>query len=145
LNAGFEDCRVLMEVLDATKGSNGDDWAQAMPAFFAARKENTDAIATLALENFIEMRDKVGRPAFLLRKRVEAHLARLCPEQVVPAYTMVTFSPQLPYSEALKRARALDGLLDQACALPGIDAALSTGALDDELRRLAVKHTEKDR
>lgn len=137
MNAGFEDCRVLMEILDETQADGHDDFAAALPRFFAARKENTDAIATLALENFVEMRDKVGRPEFLLRKRAEAHLARLLPDLVVPAYTMVTFSPHLPYAEALRRARRLDTVLDAVCALPGLDAALGTGALDEELKRIA--------
>ena len=137
MNAGFEDCRVLMDILDETKKNGADDFATAMPRYFAARKKNTDAIADLALENFVEMRDKVGRPAFLLRKKVEAHLARLLPELVVPAYTMVTFSPHLPYSEALARSRKLDLVLDEACALPGIDAALASGALDDRLKDIA--------
>jgi kynurenine 3-monooxygenase len=138
MNAGFEDCRVLMEVLDETRKNGADDFAAAMPAFFAARKQNTDAIAELALENFVEMRDKVGRPAFLQRKRVEAHLARLLPGVFVPAYTMVTFSPQLPYSEARARARRQDRVLDEVFALPGIDAALTSGALDEQMKQIVT-------
>lgn len=109
LNAGFEDCRVLVELLE----EQGGDWSRALPLFEQARKENADAIATLALENFVEMREKVGQPAFLLRKKVEAALARACPERVTPSYTMVTFRPQLPYAEALRRARQQDVLLDE--------------------------------
>ena len=108
MNCGFEDCRVLMEVLDECD----DDWAVAMPRYEQARKENADAIATLALENFVEMRDKVSDPDFVLRKKVEAVLARLCPDKLIPSYTMVTFRPHLPYAEALGRSRAQDRVLD---------------------------------
>ena len=128
MNAGFEDCRVLMEILDDTH----DDWALAMPAFERARKENADAIATLALENFVEMRDKVADPAFLAKRQLERRLAGLCPDRVVPLYTMVTFSPHIPYAEALRRGRAQDRLLD---------AALALGVTDDgDLRRLVAEH-----
>jgi kynurenine 3-monooxygenase len=141
MNAGFEDARVLMDVLDETRGADGkDDWGAAMPRFFQLRKPNADAIATLALENFVEMRDKVGQPAFLFRKKVEAHIARLCPDQLVPAYTMVTFTPEMPYAEALARARKQDAILDAACALPGIGEALVSGTLDDDLKRIVAAH-----
>lgn len=136
MNAGFEDCRVLIDTLADTQHGGVDDWNAAMPLFYARRKENADAIATLAQENFVEMRDKVGQPAFLLRKRLEAHLARLCPDRVVPAYTMVTFSPQLSYADALKRARAQDTVLDRALQLSGLEQALTNGALDAQLRAL---------
>lgn len=140
LNCGFEDCRVLMEILDETDG----DWSRALPRFEVARKENADAIATLALENFIEMREKVGDPKFLARKKVEAALARAAPDLVTPSYTMVTFRPKLPYAEALRRSRRQDALLDELCG----DGALVDAchrdpgepALQERLRSAAAKH-----
>jgi kynurenine 3-monooxygenase len=109
MNCGFEDCRVLVELLDA----HDDDWSRAMPAFERARKENADAIATFALENFVEMRDKIADPAFQLRRRVEAAVARVCEKDFTPSYTMVTFRPQLPYADALRQARKQDAILDE--------------------------------
>lgn len=135
MNAGFEDCRVLMEILDAT----GDDWARAMPEFERARKENADAIAVLALENFVEMRDKVADPLFLLEKRIEKRLAHLAPGVVIPKYTMVTFTPTMPYAEALRRGRAQDAILARAReTIPGIDSGLEDGKHDAALLRVAT-------
>ncbi|HEY4223555.1 MAG TPA: NAD(P)/FAD-dependent oxidoreductase [Myxococcota bacterium] len=130
MNAGFEDCRVLIEILDETQ----DDWARAMPLFERARKENADAIAVLAIENFTEMRDKVADPVFLRKRMLERKLASLMPHLVTPLYTMVTFSPQLPYADALRRGRAQDRLLDALVPMAGIE--------DDDaaLRRLTDEH-----
>src|SRR5260221_12511374 len=69
MNAGFEDCRVLNQLLDHT-----NDWPGLFNEFQKLRKPDTDAIAQLALDNFIEMRDLVGDPKFLLRKKIEAKL-----------------------------------------------------------------------
>jgi kynurenine 3-monooxygenase len=109
MNCGFEDCTVLMQILDET----ADDWDRALPLYTQRRKENGDAIATLALENFIEMREKVADPAFVHRKRVEAALARSFPDEVTPSYTMVTFRPDLSYSAALAKSRVQDRVLDR--------------------------------
>jgi kynurenine 3-monooxygenase len=132
MNAGFEDCRVLMEILDETD----DDWARALPRYERARKENGDAIALLALENFVEMRDKVADPGFLLQKKIEKHLAGLRPDLVTPKYTLVTFSPHIPYSEALRRGRVQDAVLERAARIPGIGEGLASGQHDAELVRL---------
>ena len=136
MNAGFEDCRVLMEILDETD----DDWSLAMPRFERARKQNADAIAVLALENFVEMRDKVADPVFILEKRIEKRLALLLPGVVIPKYTMVTFTPSMPYAEALARGRAQDRALALAALIPGIAVTLDSGAHDEELKALAQQH-----
>ena len=116
MNAGFEDCRVLFDALDADGRHTVDALVDLLPAWSQARKPDADAIATLALENFVEMRDKVGSPAFRFRKAVEAAFARACPDDITPAYTMVTFRPRLGYAEALRRSRAQDVVLDELCA-----------------------------
>ncbi len=99
MNAGFEDCVVL----DEHVGRLGADWAKLLPAYSAARKPNGDAIADLALENFIEMRDKVSSRAFRARKKMETMLHRLLPRWYMPLYNMVTFST-IPYEETRRRA-----------------------------------------
>ena len=140
LNAGFEDCRVLIELLNEVDG----DWSRALPRFEQARKENADAIATLALENFVEMRDKVSQPAFQLRKKVEAALARAAPELVTPSYTLVTFRPLVPYAEALRKSRAQDVVLDRLLADADVVAAVlkdpADPALQTRLREIAAAH-----
>ena len=70
MNCAFEDCTVFLELLDR----DGPDWAELFAEFECARKTNADAIADLALENFIEMRDSVADPRFLFRKKVELAL-----------------------------------------------------------------------
>ncbi|NNM26504.1 MAG: FAD-dependent monooxygenase, partial [Phycisphaerales bacterium] len=88
MNAAFEDCSVLDECLDR----RGATWGSVLAEYSASRKENGDAIAELAMENFIEMRDRVSSPLFLLRKRVEHTLHRWFPRWFVPLYNMVTFT-----------------------------------------------------
>ncbi len=103
MNASFEDVSVLAECMQQHAGdTNG-----AFAAYEARRKPHADAIARLALDNFIEMRDHAGSPAFRRRKKVEQALARLLPGWYVPLYTMVSFTT-IPYADAVARARTQD-------------------------------------
>lgn len=95
MNAGFEDCRLLDESIDQAEG----DLAAAIVRFAESRIPASNAIADLALENFVEMRDSVADPLFLLRKRVEHTLHRLDPDRYMPLYNLVSFS-NMPYDEA---------------------------------------------
>jgi kynurenine 3-monooxygenase len=97
-NAAFEDCIVLDECLksEANVGT-------ALAVYEARRKEHADALADLALGNFIEMRDKTASRTFLIGKKIEKTLARLLPGRFVPLYYMVTFS-RTPYADAVRRA-----------------------------------------
>jgi kynurenine 3-monooxygenase len=110
MNCAFEDCTVFLELLDHL----GPDWPKLFAEFERARKANTDAIADLALENFIEMRDRVANPRFLFRKKVELALEAKYPHLFVPKYAMVTFH-RLPYSVALSRGTIQDQLLAELC------------------------------
>jgi kynurenine 3-monooxygenase len=132
MNCGFEDCTVLMQILDET----GDDWDRALPLYSERRKPNGDAIATLALENFVEMREKVADPAFVYRKKVEAALARTLPDQITPSYTMVTFRPDLPYAGALARSRLQDRILDRLVVDERVRALIAVEPLPPELREI---------
>lgn len=100
-NAAFEDCMVLDQCLKEF----GDDTAEALAAYERRRKPHADALADLAIENFVEMRDKTASKAFLFGKRAEKLLAKLFPGRFVPLYYMVTFS-RTPYADAVRRARA---------------------------------------
>jgi kynurenine 3-monooxygenase len=75
---------------------------------------NADAIADLALENFVEMRDRVADPKFLFRKKAELALEAKYPGIFVPKYAMVTFH-RVPYSTALSRGRKQDRMLAELC------------------------------
>lgn len=106
MNAGFEDCSVLCALMD----KHGDDWATILKAYYEKRKPNGDAVAQLALLNFVEMRDKVADPAFLERKKIEKELGKRYPDQFVSVYEMVSFS-HTPYKTAMSCIQAQDKLL----------------------------------
>jgi kynurenine 3-monooxygenase len=130
MNCGFEDCRVLDELLD----EHGDDWARAAEAYTEARKPNGDAIAAMALDNFVEMRDRVGDPAFLLRKEVEHRLEEAIPREYRSRYSMVMYGKRIPYSVAREAGRIQQGILDDLCE--GLDSA---AALDLERARALIR------
>lgn len=108
MNAGFEDCTVLSALMD----EHGDDWATILPTYERRRKPNGDAVASLALTNFVEMRDKVADPRFLLRKKIEKELGNRYPDQFTSVYEMVSFS-HIPYNTAIQCIQAQDRLLEQ--------------------------------
>jgi len=116
MNAGFEDCTILDEMLDEM----GGDWDKTIRAFAEKRVSDGNAIAELAQRNFIEMRDLVANPAFLLRKKIAAHLHAKFPNEFLPVYSMVTFS-NTPYHVALQEDDAQNQLFKQILALPNIE------------------------
>ena len=107
MNAGFEDCTVLNQLLD----QHGDTaWATVFAEFQATRKPNNDAMADLAIYNFVEMRDRVADPRFLLQKKIEAKIAAQFPGRWVPLYSQVTFS-DTPYAEAWAAGQRQDAIM----------------------------------
>jgi kynurenine 3-monooxygenase len=124
-NASLEDCVLLRDALRR----NPNDRASAFAAFGRDRKDDADALAELALHNFIEMRDHVASPAFLARKELERKLAKYAPDAFQPLYSMVTFS-RVPYADAVARSRRQDQLLTgsigtaTAAGLAGLAALL---------------------
>ena len=82
---------------------------------------DADAIADLAVGNFVEMRDLVGQTKFLVQKKIEAKCSTQYPEKWIPAYSMVTFSPDIRYSEALRNGKRQQEIMDKVMALPGIE------------------------
>ena len=107
--AGFEDCFVLNSLLD----ENTDNWQSTLKVFEEQRKPDTNAIADLALENFVVMREKVGDEKFLQRKQIEAHLNSLYPDKWIPLYSMVTFNENMRYSEALAKGKKQEQIMDE--------------------------------
>ena len=110
INCGFEDCTCLLELLDR----HGAEWNRVFSEFEVSRKVNTDAIADMAVENFVEMRDRVADSKFLFRKKVELALEAQYPRIFVPKYAMVTFH-RIPYATALKRGQVQDRMLAELC------------------------------
>lgn len=117
MNAGFEDCRILNQLLD----HHNDDWSKVIPMFAQQRKPDADAIAQLALDNFVEMRDLVADADFLLRKKIESRIHQLYPERWVPLYTMVTFSPHIRYSDAYAIGQKQRVIMDRIMEIPDIE------------------------
>ncbi len=111
LNCAFEDVTAFLSLLDEKREVSEGLFQE----FEKLRKANTDAIANLAIENFVEMRDKVADPRFLLRKKVELALQSRFPEIFIPKYSMVTFHRTIPYSVAQSRGRVQDRILEQLC------------------------------
>ncbi len=115
MNCGFEDVKELDEILEVA----GDNWEQALQKFQQQRKPNADAIADLALYNYIEMRDLSGRDDFQLRLKIEKRIAAAFPDKFMTHYAMVTFS-DLSYAEAMKKGEEQSKLLDRLMQLKDI-------------------------
>jgi len=106
MNAAFEDCVVLDDCLARFP----TDRQGAFAEYFAARKPNADALADLAIQNFVEMRDKTASRVFRAKKKLDHMLEAALPRKYLPLYTMVTFT-RIPYAQAARRARFQDGLV----------------------------------
>lgn len=115
MNCGFEDCVVLDELME----SIGDDWTEVFDNFSRLRKPNGDAVAQLALDNFVEMRDKTGDPKFLLRKQIEARISKENPS-FLSLYAQVTFSPHISYAQAYQAGQRHDHYLNELASIPNV-------------------------
>ena len=98
VNCGFEDCLVFADLLTKNSG----DFAAAAATYSSIRKADTDAIADLSMQNYMELRCLVNQPQFHWKRRVEGHLQHWFPNQFTSVYKMVAFSNQ-PYHKALKQ------------------------------------------
>jgi kynurenine 3-monooxygenase len=114
--SGFEDCFVFDQLAD----EHWNDKENLFDKFQYSRKPDDDAIANLALRNFIEMRDSVADPRFLLRKQIEKKLSAKHPDKWTPLYEMVTFS-EMRYSEALSRGKEQDRIMEEILSWDGIE------------------------
>ena len=106
MNASFEDVLVL----DDCMKKYAPNWRRAFESYDAIRRKHVDALADLALANFVEMRDHTGSKLFLLRKKKERLLNRLFPRWYLPLYTMATFT-RIPYADAVARAKRQDRIV----------------------------------
>jgi kynurenine 3-monooxygenase len=132
MNAGFEDTVALAGLL----AESGHDTADAFAEFQRIRQPNADAIAQMALENYVEMRDSVADPHYLARRELGALLAARIPGHYMARYRMVTFT-HLPYAYALERGRTQDALLRRLLAggtdVQAVDLAAAEAAFKAEL------------
>ena len=117
MNSGYEDCKVLNDLLNE---HGDDDWGTVLDAYGKARKPNGDAIADLGLRNFVEMRDLVADPRFILRKKIEGRLQQRHPDKWLPLYSQVKFS-DIPYVDAWNEGLRHDRIMEEVLAMPGIE------------------------
>jgi kynurenine 3-monooxygenase len=111
MNCCFEDCRELDDFL-----LRSTDWPRAFREFETSRRPNTNAIADMALENYLEMRDTVRDPKFHLHKALSLELERRHPQRFVPRYSMVMFRDDIPYVVAYERGRIQHEILTELTA-----------------------------
>jgi len=138
MNAGFEDCTVLSGLID----DFGSDWSAILQAYEHKRRPNGDAVASLALTNFVEMRDKVADPVFLERKKIEKELGKRYPKEFISVYEMVSFS-HIPYSTAIQCIQAQDKLLANVMSEGSFFENIEQGSFCDRLDNwMSAYHTE---
>ena len=132
MNAAFEDCVVLDALLDEC-----EDWGTVFRRFSAVRQPDADAIATMAMENYVEMRDTVRDPRFHLKKALAFALEARVPDRFVPRYSMVMVHADIGYATALDRGRVQAELLERwtagASSLDEIDIERCIGELEAAL------------
>ncbi|MFQ5546686.1 MAG: FAD-dependent oxidoreductase [Woeseia sp.] len=109
MNLAFEDCVVLDQILEDADSS----WQDVFARFESAQLANANAIAAMALENYVEMRDTVRNPKYLLQKELGFELERRLPKVFIPRYSMVMFHAEIPYAIAQQRGNVQAELLDE--------------------------------
>lgn len=117
MNASFEDVRVFDDLIEI----HGDNWLQLFESFQDERAKNANAIADLAIDNFYEMRDKVDDVPFMRKRQIEMQLEQSYPDYY-SKYSLVTFKPEMDYSQAMRQGRAQDKLLLDLCSAEDFEA-----------------------
>jgi kynurenine 3-monooxygenase len=135
MNAAFEDCAFVDEL-----AQSHSDWQSLFAAFEAQRRPHAAAIAQMALENYVEMRETVRDARFARLKSLALELERRFPDRFIPRYSMVMFHPEISYGEALRRgalqSRILDRL-DEAAGTAGlVDFSLAEALVRESLPKL---------
>jgi len=131
MNCGFEDCVVLDGLIEKHK----ENWMEVFNEFQSLRKPDGDAIADLAVGNFVEMRDKTADPKFLLQKKIEARFSEKHPELWIPLYSMVTYSPHIRYSTALSEGQKQEAIMQKIMRLPDIEKKWDSEEVEQAILR----------
>ncbi|MFN6963666.1 MAG: FAD-dependent oxidoreductase [Pyrinomonadaceae bacterium] len=137
MNCAFEDVRVLDSLIEEC----GPDWEMVYSRYGSLRKQNTDAIADMAEENFYEMRDRVADPVFQRKRELETKLEQTFPDYF-SKYSMVTFREDLPYSVAKRLGNAQDRELMNICSRVDSADEIDLDEVIARLRRLAAEQAE---
>ncbi len=132
MNCGFEDCVVLNKLIE----KHQDDWALIFREYEELRKPDADAIADLAIANFVEMRDKTADPSFLLQKKIEARFNERHPDKWIPLYSMVTYTPDIRYSTAMKVGKKQEAIMEKIMNLPDIEKRWDSEEVEKDMLSL---------
>jgi kynurenine 3-monooxygenase len=140
MNCCFEDC-IEFDACAAGQPSSEDgapSWEAVFRQFDAARKPNTDAIAAMALDNYLEMRESVAEPKFQLQQALSLELERRFPRRFIPRYSMVMFHHEIPYLTARQRGAVQADILaelthGEVSALADVDFACAERRIDASL------------
>ena len=115
MNLAFEDCVEFDNLIDL----DVPEWSRLFEDYETVQHANANAIADMALENYVEMRDTVRDPKFALRKALAFELERRTPDRFIQQYSMVMFHDEIPYAVAQERGRIQDGILKEMTAEVG--------------------------
>lgn len=141
MNASFEDVVVFDTILEQHRG----DWEATFKAYEKARKEDTDAIADLAVDNYYEMRDHVANPLFKEKRKLEIDLEKAFPTSYFSKYSMVTFDENIGYAKAMKIGRAQDKALLNLIADSEIDTTKDLKNILDQIQKETNEILEEDK
>lgn len=131
MNCGFEDVRVFNQMLKENRGS----FSGLLDKYAEFRRPDGEAIADLSLDNYVEMREKVGDPRFLLQKKIENKFSDLYPDLWMPLYSQVTFS-NTRYSEAYRNGKKQDEMMEKILEIKDIETRWDEGFVMEELLKL---------
>jgi kynurenine 3-monooxygenase len=138
MNLAFEDCLLLDKIVRR----QGADWPNVFARFDAEQLANASAIADMALDNYIEMRDTVRDPKFALRKALAFELERRLPDHFIPRYSMVMFHADIPYLVAQQRGEVQKALLEEftqeAESFSEVDVERAAAAAVERLQPISV-------
>lgn len=133
MNLAFEDCVLFESLLRA----GGQEWESLFSRFEQLQLANANAIADMALENYVEMRDTVRDPRFALQKQLAFELERRMPDRFIPRYSMVMFHAGISYSDAQRRGEIQKSLLEEltrgAQTMEDIDLSAAEAAVREQL------------
>lgn len=131
MNAGFEDCTVMNELMI----KHNHDWDKIFAEYSPLRKPDGDGLQDLSLHNYHVMRDYVADPKFLLQKKIEAKFTEKYPEKWLPLYSMTTFS-DIRYSVAWKEGRRQQAIMDEVMLMPEIESNWDSVAVENKMLEL---------
>lgn len=131
MNAGFEDCTVMNELMLA----HNHDWGKIFEAYSPLRKPDGDGLQDLSLHNYHVMRDYVADPKFLLQKKIEARFSEKHPDKWMPLYSMTTFS-DIRYSVAWKEGQRQQRIMDEVMAMSEIESKWDSEEVESQMLKL---------